>query len=341
MFFAEEDIATVIRKFPNFELCYELISHKKVVGSSVVFAIPEGNKCFAWFTRYKQEVACFLLEIAPNTKSTVSNIQRVCCTFTDKLAVDKGTILYGTWFPYKSTRHFCIEDVYYYGGRYSNNLPFATKLGLLQDIFTNDLLQHALHKNSTLFGLPLMMDSADLPQLMSEIPRLPYRVQEIKHRFFDKENNKKIVATKYGTGTGTGTSAFIPPSRPLMLKEAVFQIRPDMEPDIYHLFALKEKEKGKGKEDNDALEYYDVAFIPDYKTSVMMNGLFRNIKENSNLDAIEESDTEEEFENNKEDKYVYLDRTYAMKCEYNHRFKKWTPVCLSGPQDKISCFRML
>jgi superfamily II DNA/RNA helicase len=41
--------------------------------------------------------------------------------------------------------------------------------------------------------------------------------------------------------------------------------------------------------------YYDVAFIPDYSTSVMMNKLFRNIKENQNLDALEESDDEEEF----------------------------------------------
>jgi hypothetical protein len=32
--------------------------------------------------------------------------------------------------------------------------------------------------------------------------------------------------------------------------------------------------------DNENDGFYDVAFIPDYKTSVMMNGLFRNIKEN-------------------------------------------------------------
>ena len=103
-------------------------------------------------------------------------------------------------------------------------------------------------------------------------------------------------------------------------KESIFKVMAQIEPDIYDLFIYK----------NGEYEYYDVACIPDYKTSVMMNKLFRNIKENDNLDAIEESDTEEEFENSKEDKYVYLDKSFKMKCEYNHKFKKWTPISLLG-----------
>ena len=35
-----------------------------------------------------------------------------------------------------------------------------------------------------------------------------------------------------------------------------------------------------------------------------MNKLFRNIKENNNLDLLEESDSEDEFENIQLDKYV-------------------------------------
>ena len=46
---------------------------------------------------------------------------------------------------------------------------------------------------------------------------------------------------------------------------------------------------------NSKLEKYKVACIPNYKTSMMMNALFRNIKENRNLDLLEESDDEEEF----------------------------------------------
>ena len=59
--------------------------------------------------------------------------------------------------------------------------------------------------------------------------------------------------------------------------------------------------------------------------SVMLNKLFRNIKENANLDALEESDDEDEFENICDDKFVDLEKTYNMECVYNKRTHKWIP----------------
>ena len=47
-------------------------------------------------------------------------------------------------------------------------------------------------------------------------------------------------------------------------------------------------------------------YIPDYKTSVMLNKIFRKIRENDNLDYIEESDDEDDFQNTEPDKYVDL-----------------------------------
>ena len=57
-----------------------------------------------------------------------------------------------------------------------------------------------------------------------------------------------------------------------------------------------------------------------------MNSIFRNIKENRNLDAIEESDDEEEFENPNIDKFVDLEKTLLMECVYSKRFKRWEPI---------------
>ena len=48
--------------------------------------------------------------------------------------------------------------------------------------------------------------------------------------------------------------------------------------------------------------FFDYALIQDYKTSILMNKLFRNIKENDNLDLLIESDDEDEFEDVDEDK---------------------------------------
>ena len=96
-------------------------------------------------------------------------------------------------------------------------------------------------------------------------------------------------------------------------------IRADIQNDVYHLSEL-------GSSSNDSNANENIASIPDYKTSVMMNYLFRNIKENKSLDALEESDDEDEFENVNLDKFVDLSKKIKMNCVYNYKFKKWTPI---------------
>ena len=61
-----------------------------------------------------------------------------------------------------------------------------------------------------------------------------------------------------------------------------------------------------------------------------MNKLFRNIKENENLDKLEESDDENEFENINTDKFVYLNKNYNMVCSFCNKFKKWVPIKLAA-----------
>ena len=117
-------------------------------------------------------------------------------------------------------------------------------------------------------------------------------------------------------------------------RDVVFCVRPGIQDDIYNIHCFN----------NGSEHLYSVAHIPNFNTSVMMNKLFRNIKENNNLDALEESDDEEEFENENNDKFVHLDRTCNMVCTYNYKFKKWTPVRLANKDEqvvtlnKLNCF---
>jgi hypothetical protein len=97
-------------------------------------------------------------------------------------------------------------------------------------------------------------------------------------------------------------------------KDVIFKVKADTQNDIYFLYT------------SDSTSPYATAYISDYKTSVFMNKLFRNIKENYNLDALEESDDEDEFENENQDKFVDLTKEYNMICKFNHRFKKWCPI---------------
>ena len=67
----------------------------------------------------------------------------------------------------------------------------------------------------------------------------------------------------------------------------------------------------------------------------MLNSLFRNIKENSNLDYIEASDDEGDFEDVSEDKNVDLDKIVYMRCVYKSNFKKWEPIEVIKTKTKL------
>ena len=73
----------------------------------------------------------------------------------------------------------------------------------------------------------------------------------------------------------------------------------------------------------------------------MMNGLFRNISENINLDTLEESEDEEDFENIDLDKYVDLDKSFIMECVYNTRFKMWIPETIIKNKNIIDYRQLL
>ena len=84
------EINLVLQTFPKFELSYEIIIHKKVHNPDVILAIPEGKKCFAWFTNYMSENVCFLLEI--NNTHKITNVNIITTGFDECLSI--GTIFY-------------------------------------------------------------------------------------------------------------------------------------------------------------------------------------------------------------------------------------------------------
>jgi hypothetical protein len=310
----------VLQKFPKFELSYENITHKKVHNANVILAIPEGKRFFTWFTSYNHENICFSLEIDDNNK--IKNIKKLNTSFMDCLL---GTIFYGTMFKYNDISCFSIEDIYYYKGQNYIHTPYSNKLQLLKAIFTNEISQSLLNNRFTVFGMPLIYSDFNL--LLTDIQNLPYKISQLKFRFFEKNNSRKIMTMNYYNQTKNTEQIdkkivqkdTYQNQRDKNKKTAIFKIMAGTEPDIYNLFITK-----NGNE-----EYYDIAIIPDYKTSVMMNSLFRNIKENINLDAIEESDDETDFEDGREDKYTYLDRSFNIKCEFNYKFKRWIPISLA------------
>ena len=108
-----------------------------------------------------------------------------------------------------------------------------------------------------------------------------------------------------------------PSSQGLDRTTAVLIAKAETAQDTYRLFA-RDKERG--------LSPIGCAAIPSLACSVLMNNIFRSIKENANLDLLEESDSDDEFELVGENKHVDTDKEVALVCKFRPRFGAWEPL---------------
>ena len=317
----------------NTELSYETWVHKKVYDAKYVSAIPEGKKVYAWFTTYEKQNVCFLMELQ---KREVVKVKTALTSFHNKMAF--GTVLYGTFFQYDHNPFFCIEDILQYKSKIITKItPKNEKLKIYEEIFSMEYLrQNICMKNQLVFGLPIMSSNVD--DLLKQLNCLPYKIKYIQFHYDDKKYSmdynemQQRQFTPYNTSTTNnkyktqGPQVYIDPN-----KEVVFRITAHVQNDIYNLFLYNPR-----AETDDKFEFYEIALIPDYKTSVFMNNYFRKIKENQNLDALEESDDEDEFQDDRIDKFVNLNKKYNIICKFNNKFKKWVPCFLAGRNERTA-----
>ena len=334
--FTQSDKSDILREFPNIKLSYENIVYKKVYNSDYIVAIPHGKKCFVWFTTFNDKMVCLVMELANNTQIMDIKIANAC--FSDELSY--GTIFYGTQFYNSGNKFFCIEDIFSYKGTNIDRINWGEKLMKLKDILKKDLKQVSYNKNFLVFGLPIMCKTNE--ELENSIRDVSYDIESVQYKLFSRTN--AYIYMEYATYKSqiSQTAQVLQYSRPKndiqpmkqanhqqrqpipspVKRDIVFTITPDIQNDIYYIHTSNKEQHG-------------IAHIPDYKTSVMMNKLLRIIKENDNLDALEESDDEEEFENEKIDKFVCLNKSCKMVCQFNHKFKKWTPIRLANENSNV------
>lgn len=305
--------------FPKIKLSYEKMSHKKVHDADIILAIPFGKKCFAWFTHLDNKRVCYILEV--NNGEIVKKHLYPACFHKD---LSHNSIFFGTFINFNNTPFVAIEDIHMYKGTIMTNRSYGDKLPLLEKILSKELQQKAPGRHFVSFGMPMFHNDHDkLLSILSSKQRVMY----FQYRYFHKNNiirvKPHVVFNKTITVTNEKHEQPIRNAiqrQPIIRKtfrtnviEKIFTVTPDIQNDIYHLH-------------DHTKEYIGKAYIPDYKTSVMLNKLFRNIKENENLDTLEESDDEDEFQCEDIDKFVSLDTSYKMICSYNHKFKMWVPI---------------
>ena len=338
---------TLLKRLPIIELSYEA-NHRKVQVSSdykIALAIPFSKKYIAWFTFYESTDICFILELTREKKPC--NISYTTSDFDidyDRPNLSLGTLFYGSIV----SGHFVIEDLLIYCGTSMRKMPFGEKLGFLKHIFQTSFNNQNIKKNGfPEFSLPVMWNIHNTVP----IDKIPYTIHHIQYRplnvlvpFLKLEQNINpwgnnqlqqppqqkqplplpllppkqkqpplpLLPPKQKQPPPPQKQLIINNRRSVINNTTMFWVMADIQNDIYHLY-------------NDNNSYVDVVYIPNYKISVYMNSLFRNIRENNNLDYIEESDDENDFQDTRPDKYVDLNKKLFISCAYNKKFRKWEP----------------
>jgi len=343
-------IAAKLRQLPPIELSYETYSsHRKSPNLNehyqVGLLIPKSKKYIAWFTFLGEDDVCILLEL--NREKQVVSHRVVHAEFdAESPHLALGTFLYGSLVHENYTLPeaasprmlFVVEDILIYQSVSLRKLCYGDCLGILHELLCRP---GYLHGGA---GIDLFPEPADLPRIGFVLPVLfprggsvaaavetaGYPVHHIQYRSLTHQVpyiNQPLGAADSELGPTPTPPVPCPPSvRPLpprgagpykepMGKErAVFQVTAELASDMYVL-------------DHLTGQYVtDVAYIPNYKTSVFMNSLFRNIKENRCLDATEESDDEDDFLDIRADKYVDTRRQLNMECVYHRKFRRWIPL---------------
>lgn len=290
--------------FPKIELSYERVHHKKV--PNMYLAIPSGKKNFLWFTHHNGEDICYLIDT--NKYFEVVKYKRVHAYFDKQLCY--GTVLYGTIVSVKKSQFFTCENVFYYCGKNICRVPFKIALDRMCHMFDN--LINCIAYTTTELIITTCMMTSDKNEMLKKINDENYNIYGILCRNLNNSHSYILAQNNRNDNHK---------------KVLNFKVMADLKYNVYKLYYYDNK---------DGLKLYQKTYIPDYKTTVMLNNKFRIIKENSNLDLLEESDDEDEFENTDEDKFVYLDRQYTFRCYFHYKSKRWIPYELSNDKRIVS-----
>jgi len=285
---------SLLKRFPkDFKLYNGHIVHNKVyLNTDYYRIIPKGKKYFLWFTKHKCNAVSYFLEKG-RYKTEIVNILNFDVCFDSNLTIGKGTICYGTLFKCGKIMYFSIEDVLYYKSTNVHMLSWTNKFTILANIMSQT--KQVCYTNcNVVIGVPII--TTDKLKALKEIQNIPYTPYSLE--YINASNNKICIQ--------------LVSSIPNTINTGIFKLTASVKSDIYNVFCERHN--------------IGIACVPNYKTSVMLNKLFRNIKENQNLDTLEESDDEEDFEDISEDKYVYLEKEYIFECVYNKKFNMWTPI---------------
>lgn len=313
---------------------------------------PYGKPCSIWFTMNSlviepngevssvlsndKRLRAYIVEnLRSNRKSPPVLHELQCININESSICSQGdTIMFGYWNLKNDI--FVAQNCISYAGNSYEGTPIHHQLNALHLVFENHVVSRTLpttnsHKMCSLF-VPFMFRSLEdaqtflrtqsakcgydvysIVQLSDTQPRYveeklhtERHVQTQKPQMIRHVNN--VVSRSYGTPPP-------PPYRQATTERRTFRVSCTPTADLYELHDAKFPHT-----------YIGNPMVPDYNTSQYMNKLFHNIRENDNIDLIEESDDEDDFENIRDDRWVANRGFVEMEFIMHPRFQKWVPV---------------
>lgn len=326
----QTETKSLLSRLPIFELSYEIFKHNTTTPCRTTeewsFHIPVGPKWFLWFSFRGKKHGLYWMELNRNHLIQRVFFEEATPPSSLDISAFYGSIFYGTQTPVS----FVLEDVFYFKGNFVHCLPEISKW----ELFPPFLQQHRQYSLS----LPVINGDLEKP--------VPYPTHHIQIRHLTK--------TCPFTNYPVSKSPIQPqksqpnPNQQHQFKEAeidemdekrwkpvyknwrkeqyqkdtVFSVQADPADDIYRLYTFGP---------NRTLLFYDFCMVPDYETSKKMNSLFRRLRENQNLDWIEESDDEDETNNS-----TLLEQQHRLiTCRFHTKFRKWVPIDLAPPKSRV------
>lgn len=272
----------IISRFP-----YKYITHDRVLYNNtqpdIYIMIPCGIKCCLWFSMYDNQPIMYELYLTNACK--IYDVVPHFFVGDHRLCRGKGTICSGYSFAVNKKRYVTLLDIMLLCGNALVNERFETRMEHMLTFF--HLIQPDSPRNTCRIGMvDVTFNRDDIPEFVSS---LKYKVS-------------RVLTGKLSQGKMT----YMSKEKVVSQKQCVFNVKADSSSDVYELYC------------KDCRDVYAIAGIQTIKTSIMMNAIFRNIRENSNLDLLEESDEEG-------DDYLLDNISPNMVCNYNNKINKWVP----------------
>ena len=260
----------------------------------------QGRRSYIWFTYYKDKIIAILCIINKNFNDNSNKYYYYDIDF-DKTLLYNNVVIYGYYFKKNNKDYFILDCVINY-----NNY--------------NKYLQDNEYSNDIIYRLSLYKLVLDnIKNSINNYIYLPYISNDI-NAIYNNMYNVEYQPYSISVYKNNGYLGNYILQNNNFVNKVTFLTRANIQPDSYDIYVL----------DRDKLVKYDYAHIDTFKTIIFMNSLFRKIKENSNLDLLETSDSEDDFENINNDKYVDLQKSINIEYKYNKLFKKWIPVNISN-----------